>query len=80
MTDKKYMVIPKAMKKLLRIYGKVPLSDDEINEIIQSSPELENTMMFFIDRSMTALMKKRYKLILDFARAIEKAHGIGEKE
>ena len=63
MTEKKYMVIPKAMKKLLRIHGKVPLNDDEIVEIAKEKGYMN-----------------KYEFCIDFARAIEKAHGIGEKE
>ena len=64
MTEKKYMIIPSAMKKLLRIYGRVPLNDDEIVEIWESD-KYEGEL--YID-------------YVNFARAIEKAHGIGEKE
>lgn len=52
------------MKKLLRIYGRVPLNDDEIVEIWESD-KYEGEL--YID-------------YVNFARAIEKAHGIGEKE
>ena len=66
--EKQYMVIPKAMKKLLRIYGKVPLNDDEIIELID------------VDCPPDRAICGDTKGIIKFARAVEKAHGIGEKE
>jgi hypothetical protein len=64
MKNPKYMIIPSAMKKLLRIHGKVPLNDDEISEILDKHGfnEVE--------------IAGEYINIVDLIRDIEKAHGI----
>ena len=67
MNEKKYMVIPSAMKRLLRIHGKVPLNYDEVIKILTT--EKWNV----IDNESVADL---FRLV----RAVEKAHGIGDKE
>jgi hypothetical protein len=67
MTDKKYMIIPSAMKKLLRIHGRVPLNYDEIITL------LKNEKWNVLDNESVADL---FRLV----KAVEKAHGIGEKE
>ena len=67
MNEKKYMVIPSAMKRLLRIYGRVPLNYDEVIKILTT--EKWNV----IDNESVADL---FRLV----RAVEKAHGIGDKE
>ncbi len=56
----------------------MPMTDPEINEIIKTIPELQEWFMFSVDHIMTSSQKRRYKSVLDFARAIEKAHRIGD--
>ena len=59
---KQYMIIPTAMKKLLRIHGKVPLNNNEIENILEK-----------FDGGNIA---SEYLDIYNFVKAIEKAHGI----
>jgi hypothetical protein len=65
-------------KVLLKEYANMPMTDPEINEIIKTIPELQEWFMFSVDHIMTSSQKRRYKSVLDFARAIEKAHRIGD--
>ena len=58
------MIIPSAMKKLLRIHGKVPLNDDEISEILDKHGFNE------------VQISGEYINIVGLIRDIEKAHGI----
>jgi hypothetical protein len=64
MTNPQYMIIPSAMKKLLRIHGKVPLNDDEISEILDKHGFNE------------VQIAGEYINIVGLIRDIEKAHGI----
>ena len=64
MKNPKYMIIPSAMKKLLRIHGKVPLNDDEISEILDKHGFNE------------VQISGEYINIVGLIRDIEKAHGI----
>ncbi len=66
--ENKYMIIPSAMKRLLRIHGRVPLNDDEISEIL------------FKHGLNEVQIAGEYINIVGLIRDVEKAHGIGGKE
>ena len=54
---------------------KKPLSDEEIDKLIQDY-KIGEFSGFYIDKAMTESMYARYNKVFAFVRAIEERHGI----